>query len=232
MKRKIAILLMFLLLVCTPLLSACNEEIKDHNIFVTSSDIRLGTVSGDGVYKTGKKVTLVANEKVENIFVAWVKNNTIVSKEKEFSFYASTSNEGKYTAVFESPTSNFLKLEKVEILSSFDSFDEENFYALSSLTLSLDEKTIIEKTELNEVLTDEYSIEYIIENDYVYQKTNQISGTVTTVVNQTPSVSNILFEISTDNQNQLEIVSNVNNLNLSIKLTFSLLTAQNEEPLI
>ena len=98
--KRLSIILLLMMLIIIPFLSACNENVTDHVIEVYSSAISQGRVSGDGVYKTGEQISLVATENNGAVFVAWIKNNLKVSNEKNYIFTASSSTEGKYTAVF------------------------------------------------------------------------------------------------------------------------------------
>ena len=55
-----------------------------------------------GVYKEDENATLIANPSTGKAFVAWIKNNKIISEESSFSFKVKISDGGTYTAVFKS----------------------------------------------------------------------------------------------------------------------------------
>ena len=113
-KLSLKILSIFLSVICfTVIFSGC-EQIVDHKIEVTSLDISTGTTTGRGTYKTGYEVTIQATPKTnENNFLAWIKDGYIVSQENPYTFTASKETEGKYTAIFNSPSLNLLKLQDV-----------------------------------------------------------------------------------------------------------------------
>lgn len=101
MRKKISsVLLLLILMAFLPLISACQQEILTHQITITSSNIRFGTVQGDGYYKTGETANLIAKPISPAVFVCWVKNDEVVSTDQEFSFVVNKQTEGKYTAIF------------------------------------------------------------------------------------------------------------------------------------
>lgn len=104
-------------------LSACTPIINFHTISATSSNqIQGGTVEGYGQYKTNSTVTLKATPKTEGGFLAWIKNEEVVSYEPVFSFTADTDTEGSYIALFATDEFEFARLQNVE-------------YQLNSLTV-------------------------------------------------------------------------------------------------
>lgn len=104
-------------------LSACTPIINFHTIDATSSNqIQGGTVEGYGNYKTNTTVTLKATPKTEGGFLAWVKNEQIVSYEPVYSFTADRDTEGAYIALFATDEFEFARLQNVE-------------YQLNSLTV-------------------------------------------------------------------------------------------------
>lgn len=93
--------------------SGCTEQITSHNIWVTSSNLQNGSVSGSGVYKDGETATLTATPKGENQFIAWAKNDIVVSKNQTYSFVVSNSmnKDEKYTALFTSNNIDYMVLQ-------------------------------------------------------------------------------------------------------------------------
>lgn len=108
-------------------LFGCTPIINNHAISATSSNLYSGgSVSGYGNYKTGTTVTLKASPLQENGFLAWIKDESIVSYDAEYSFTASSSTEGKYIALFETPSFEFARLANVAYnLNSFSVNDTE-----------------------------------------------------------------------------------------------------------
>ena len=109
---RIIALIVLCFVFCLPLF-ACNDPIYNHVISVTSSNIQKGTVSGSGTYKTNKNVTLTATPKSGYSFIAWIKNEVIVSQDAEFTFTANKETEGKYTALFTTDTLEFFMITNV-----------------------------------------------------------------------------------------------------------------------
>lgn len=112
---------------CGAFFSACTETPVDHTIQVETSDIRKGTVSGAGVYKTGYSVNLkaITNNPESSNFIGWLKNNVIVSYEANYSFEANIDTEGKYTALFSTNTLEFFKLDKITYSINNLTFENE-----------------------------------------------------------------------------------------------------------
>lgn len=116
MKKKLTAFM----LTCTLVLGAfcfagCAEQITSHNIWVTSSNLQNGSVSGNGVYRDGETATLTATPIGENKFVAWAKNDIVVSKSQTYSFVVNNSmnQDEKYTALFTSNDLDYLVLKDV-----------------------------------------------------------------------------------------------------------------------
>lgn len=126
-------------------LFGCTPIIKDHEIFLTSSDFNnAGTVSGYGTYKTGANVTIKAIPKAENGFLAWIKDESIVSYDAEYSFTASSKTEGKYTALFATDRFEFARLTGVTY--SVNSFTVPNQdVTLNELSLTYNNISTLQK---------------------------------------------------------------------------------------
>ena len=120
----------------TLLFGGCTEVIADHKISVTSSNIQNGIVTGDGTYKTKQEVTLTATPKNNHSFVAWIRNELIVSYDMTYTFIASNDTDGKYTALFTTDTLDYFMLKKVQ-------------YNISGLTLNDEAWTLTHISELN-----------------------------------------------------------------------------------
>ena len=222
MKRKFLLYIICFLLLCVPLFYGCNETINEHQIFVTSSDIRLGTVKGDGIYKTNQTVKLTAIEKnPTNKFICWVKDNEIISKEPTYEFSASKQTEGKYTAVFYSENSNYMILEKIHLTLS--TTETESAYELNELILTLSNKEIYNNKEISLLFSNDYSLEEIeINSNLVYNKNVEIETTITTKINNSVIINNAIFTLSNDNSLQIDLNlnTNINNTSLNLSLFF------------
>ena len=116
MKKKLTAFM----LTCTLVLgvfcfAGCTEQITSHNIWVTSSNLQNGSVSGNGVYRDGETATLTATPKGENRFVAWAKNDIVVSKNQTYSFVVNSAmnQDEKYTALFTSNELDYMVLKDV-----------------------------------------------------------------------------------------------------------------------
>ena len=118
MKRKSLKIFCFMLtLFCFSSVFYACDIIEDHKIFVTSSDISIGTTTGGGTYKTNYDVTLEATPKFEdNKFLAWIKDGFVVSQENPYTFVASKATEGKYTAIFNDDTLELLQLTNISFM--------------------------------------------------------------------------------------------------------------------
>lgn len=109
MKKLTKVLLLALLLLTIPVLSACGQDKKEVTIKVLSSSYNDGTVKGGTTYKEEDIATLVASANSGKSFVAWVRNNKIVSTEESFSFKVTTNHGGTYTAVFKGDSPTYIK---------------------------------------------------------------------------------------------------------------------------
>ena len=79
MKKKLTAFM----LTCTLVLgvfcfAGCTEQITSHNIWVTSSNLQNGSVSGTGVYRDGETATLTATPKGENRYSSFKESNIFI----------------------------------------------------------------------------------------------------------------------------------------------------------
>lgn len=133
-KRFGAILTCVMALCCAVLLFGC-DEVRDHRITATSWDIACGTVSGYGTYKTNYEVTLRATPKTDqNAFIAWIKDDEIVSYDAEFTFIASAETEGKYIAIFNGPDLELIALNNVQLSFGNVTTGTESSQVLTSIS--------------------------------------------------------------------------------------------------
>ena len=73
--------------------------LKQYTISVLSNNADYGTVTGDGTFKEGAEVTIVAEAKSEYRFAHWTKNGDIVSTEAAYTF--EVAEDVSYMANFE-----------------------------------------------------------------------------------------------------------------------------------
>ncbi|MDD4815880.1 MAG: hypothetical protein PHQ62_01905 [Clostridia bacterium] len=138
MKKKLVPLLFCFLIVFSALsFSGCNEIILDHNILVTSSNTQKGTVNGTGFYKTNQNVVLSATPKSEQTFIAWVKNDVVVSYETNYSFLANTATAGKYTALFSTNNLEYFMLKGLSYDISGLEITNPNLYVSKIINFSV-----------------------------------------------------------------------------------------------
>lgn len=94
-------------------LNACMDVIQRHNIEVTYYNGQYGTTSGFGYYTTNSTVVIRAIPKGGHSFLAWIKNDIIVSRDAEYSFIANAQTEGKYIALFSTDTLEFFRISEI-----------------------------------------------------------------------------------------------------------------------
>ena len=120
MKKKFCYILVFLLIVCSSVfLFACNENVKEYNIDVNVWYANYGTVYGKGTYKekTEAEIKAVANN--DYSFIAWMKNNIIVSYEANYKFEVNKDSAGTYVAIFTCPDLELVTLKNVELVQTY-----------------------------------------------------------------------------------------------------------------
>lgn len=125
-KRLLSIVFAMFAAITTFSLSGCDGDLKYYYIGMSSSNIRLGTVSGAGAnFKEGSAVTLVATPVTDKPFMAWTHNDKIVSYETSYTFTVDEQTSGDYCALFESENIDFFKLDNIT-------------YSIAGLTLNQD----------------------------------------------------------------------------------------------
>lgn len=112
-KLLLSTALCFMLIFSVFSLNACTNATEDHKITVTFSNGQYGTASGSGTFKTNSTVTIRANASNDHIFLGWIKNDLIVSREPVYSFIASKQTEGKYIAFFSTDALEFFKISEI-----------------------------------------------------------------------------------------------------------------------
>ena len=112
-KLLLSSILCFMIVFSVFSLSACADIIETHNILTTYYNAQYGTTSGSGNYTTNSTVVIKAMPQSGHSFIAWVKNDSIISRDAEYSFIASNQTEGKYTALFTTDTLEFFKISEI-----------------------------------------------------------------------------------------------------------------------
>lgn len=114
MKKKLSIILSFILLLCACVtLCACNEKIDSFRIKAEVWYENYGTSYGSGIYEEGSEVTITATPKNGSTFLAWTKNSVVVSYDAIFKFESNNANSGTYIAIFTYP-----QMDRVSVLDA------------------------------------------------------------------------------------------------------------------
>ena len=101
MKKILLVLLCMLIIApCTFMLSACGTPAV-YSIYVKTSDVEYGSVTGQGDYSEGTNITLRATPMKEASFLCWTLNNKVVSADAEYTFTVNNDTKGTYVALFD-----------------------------------------------------------------------------------------------------------------------------------
>ena len=152
LKNKKIFLLAFLLLIPVFLLIGCDEP-ETYSITVYSSYEANGRVYGGGNYTDGQTVTLRASGKNRNRVICWLyQNKTILADDDTYTistsedglsskltFTARSDTHDRYTAVFESASQKYFKLDSYKLTSTptLDEPLEEEAESLMSGSLTI-----------------------------------------------------------------------------------------------
>lgn len=149
MKNKwVVLILTFCLCLCCFIFTGCDDNIQDHEIFLTSQNINLGRVEGAGTYRTNEEVTITAIPTLqENSFILWMKNGFVVSYENPYTFVADKDTEGKYTAVFTSQDQDLVSLTGITYEETF--IPETTLREVSSINIYLDNREFYQTLNLS-----------------------------------------------------------------------------------
>lgn len=134
MKKKICYILVFLLTLCPiAMLFGCNENKTQYNITVEVWYANYGTVYGTGAYDENSTVEITAQPKDNYSFVAWMRNNIVVSYDANYRFEVTKESAGTYVAIFTCPDLELVTLTDVELVRTYD----EGVVDIQSLQLNV-----------------------------------------------------------------------------------------------
>lgn len=95
--------------------AGCDEKPQTHTILAQSYNLEGGgAVTGYGNYATNALVSLVATPNADHQFLAWIKDNKVVSYDAQYNFLASKTTAGTYVALFDCPNFQFARLGTVD----------------------------------------------------------------------------------------------------------------------
>lgn len=117
-KLRYIIMALFIGLSCFTL-TACGETLEKYNVEVDVWYQRYGHASGSGTFDENSDVTINAEPINGSTFVAWMKDNIIVSYDAKYTFKMSQKTSGSYTAIFTSPQLELAILKSVDFVDEY-----------------------------------------------------------------------------------------------------------------
>lgn len=103
-----------------PLLLACNEKPQSYSVNVNVWYSNYGFASGSDTYEEGEECSIVATPKNNSSFMAWMKENVIVSYESEYNFTVNADTSGTYTAIFTCPDLELVSPTQLTITEDYE----------------------------------------------------------------------------------------------------------------
>ena len=101
MKKLLSVIFAILMIALVPFsLFGCDKAATQYNVKVNMWYAGYGTVYGGDSYDVGSTVKITAIPKQSYTFMAWLKDNVVVSYDAEYSFEMSMETSGTYTAIF------------------------------------------------------------------------------------------------------------------------------------
>ena len=238
MKKTLKSIFLSFILICSSLmLYACGPEPNKFDVSVNVWYSNYGLASGTGTYNEDENVTISAEPKNNAKFIAWMKDNIIVSYEDNYTFKISQQTAGNYTAIFSCPDLELVVLEKVEYI---DNYDENTEITAVSMDLGLgnsynNPKTILHsEIDRTKTIYEEFANTVAFDNRNPIYATLKMSYTYTIYENEEPvsaTISktsyleiNITKENLISNEIEVEVPTSLNGTS-TIKFTFKLLSA-------
>lgn len=111
-----AVLLMFTM--CFSLFG-CGPAPDRYNIVVNVWYSNYGTTYGGGTYDEGTTITINATPKQDSKFIAWMKENVVVSRDMDYSFKVNAETTGTYTAIFSCPELELVTLKNITFTDEY-----------------------------------------------------------------------------------------------------------------
>lgn len=132
MKKKFSIFCIFAVILCSCFLFfGCGPDPQKYNVKASVWYASYGTVEGSGTYEQDSTCTLVAKPKQDSTFLAWMKNNVVVSYESSYSFKVNNETSGNYVAIFTLPNLDLVTPKNIEFKTTMQDF------SASSLVLKI-----------------------------------------------------------------------------------------------
>ena len=100
-------------------LTACGETLEQYTVEVDVWYQRYGHASGAGTFDENTDVTINAEPINGSTFIAWMKDNIIVSYDAAYTFKMSQKTSGNYTAIFTSPQMELAILKSVKFVDTY-----------------------------------------------------------------------------------------------------------------
>lgn len=205
---------------CSLVLFGCNDNIEDHEIFLTSQNINLGRAEGAGIYKTNEEVTITAIPSGnEDTFILWMKNGFVVSYSNPYTFEANKETEGKYTAVFASENQDLISLTGVNYQEAF--ITGSTVSEIRKINIYLDNKEYYQTLNLsidNIYIDENFFASYEVSGitpEFVLDYTSPIYAKIEITYVKTDTEGNEITYIKSTNET---IILNNSIANIEIKL--------------
>lgn len=245
MKKKFCYILALILTLCVSFtLFGCNEKLQDYNIDVNVWYANYGTVYGKGTYKEQSQVEIKAVPKQNYQFLAWMKDNIVVSYDAVYNFEANKDTAGTYVAIFNCPKLELVTLKNIEFNQEYSATNIVDVHLDVKIGQTFDVQTTVLSTKIENVT--DFEITDIVTALNYREKitvTVDLTYTLTTVIDEEETETQIskqtLLEI---NLTELELTSQVFELNIpeslqdetskaNIQFTFENFTVnKNEQP--
>lgn len=119
MKKLKLVVLAFVMIISSLFLVACDKTYESYTVNVNVWYSNYGIVYGSGTYQEEQEITITAKEKNNSTFIAWIKNDHIVSYDKDYTFKVDKENSGYYTAVFTCPEMDLATLKLINYAQTY-----------------------------------------------------------------------------------------------------------------
>ena len=173
MKKIISIMLLMLFSLSALIFSGCDEEKDTYLVSTYMNWARFGEVyGGNDTYEEGSSVTITAvpwqtnSQKDENVFVAWIHDYKVVSKDAQYTFTVNKDTAGDYIALFKNNKTD------LEYVSPLGFSLEFGVFADDSINIDVDSYSIdigYYEDELFQVLSAEADNNNIASIEDIYQ---------------------------------------------------------------